>query len=283
MKFLIALSLILFSFIEGKTLFPLIDEPIDVVIPSTEKDLVTLELCLAGIKENGKGIRRIIVVSKTKLTDKAEWFDEASYPFSYQEITEALAKGDLEGKKVLELSGRTGWYLQQLLKLYAPLVIPGISSNVLILDSDTIFLNPVTFLNEHFAGMYNPGCEYHPAYFNHASRLHPEIYKLFGWYSGISHHMIFQKPVVQELLERVETLHSAPFWKVFCQLVEPENYAFSGASEYEIYFNYLFSRTDQPSIRLLKWKNINKLSEIPLLKEEGFHYVSAHSYHRIQE
>ena len=42
---------------------------------------------------------------------------------------------------------RIGWYYQQLLKQYAPFVIPKISSNVLILEPDTIFLKQVTFMN----------------------------------------------------------------------------------------------------------------------------------------
>jgi hypothetical protein len=278
------LSTYLEAFTEVKTQFSFSKEPIDVVIPSTEKDLYTLDLCIKGIKENGMNVRRVIVVSKNKLSNEAEWYSEEAYPFSYEDVAESLAKGNSYlRKKMLRSGARTGWYYQQLLKFYAPLVIPDISSNVLILDSDTIFLNPVTFLNAKNGGMYNPGTEYNPSYFKHAELLIPGFYKLFPEYSGISHHMIFQRPVIEELLSLVESNHSKPFWKIFCQLVEPKSLHFSGASEYEIYFNYVFSRSNQVSIRKLDWKNIQRLGEIPILQKQGVHYVSLHSYNRIKE
>ena len=272
------------AFTEVKTKFPFSNDPIDVVIPCTEKDLYTLALCIDGIRKNGAGLRRIIVISKNKLTNKAEWYSEKGYPFSFQDVAEALAKGDLCLQEELSKGGsRTGWYYQQLLKLYAPLVIPNLSPNVLILDADTIFLNPVTFLNDENGGMYNPGVEHHLPYFRHAELLIPGFYKLFPNYSGISHHMIFQRPVIEDLFNQVESNHSEPFWKAFCRLVDKKDIFESGASEYEIYFNYVFSRYNQVSIRKLNWLNIQKLKEIPVLKKQGLHYVSIHSYDRYQE
>lgn len=262
--------------------FPFSDHPIDVVIPCIEKDLVTLHLCIQGIKENGTNIRRVIVVSRKKLTEEAEWFSEEAYPFSLQEVAAALPD-DSPKERLLRIHPRANWYYQQLLKLYSLLVIPDISPNVLILDADTIFLSPVTFLNEHNGGMYNPSIEYHPPYFQHAARLIPGFYKYFPEYSGISHHMIFQKPVIEALFNEVESLHGEPFWKAFCHCVALCDFSESGASEYEIYFNYLFSHTLQPSIRQLKWANIERISTIPLYKKQGFHYVSIHTYCRIAE
>ncbi|MBP9842064.1 MAG: hypothetical protein KBC64_06545 [Simkaniaceae bacterium] len=263
------------------TYFPFSNEPIDVVIPTIEKDLAVLNLCIDGIRKNGANIRRIIVVSKKKLTDHAEWYSEEAYPFSFQEVAEALAQNHPQiQSKLLETGARTGWYYQQLLKFYAPLVIPDISSNVLILDSDTVFLNPVTFLNDANGGMYNPGEEYHPPYFKHAELLIPGFYKVFPKYSGIVHHMLFQKAVIETLFNQVESTHCVPFWKAFCQCVEREDLFYSGASEYEIYFNYVFSCTKQGSLRKLKWKNITDLRKIPCFRKKGFHYVSIHSYNR---
>lgn len=263
-----------------RSFFSFSNHPIDVVIPSVEKDLLTLDLCIQGIRENAANIRRIIVVSKRRLTDKAEWFNEANYPFSFQDVALALTKNKPELMELLLQKGeRVGWYYQQLLKLYAPLVIPDISPNVLILDSDAIFLNRVSFLNEKNAGMYNPGAEYHPPYFHHAAQLLPGFYKRFLRYSGISHHMLFQKPVIEALFDEVQQYHHQPFWQIFCHLVNAQS-IFSGASEYEIYFNYVFARTNQVSIRFLKWENIHKLSEISKLKKRGLHYVCLHSYAR---
>lgn len=258
------------------------DDCIDVVIPSVEKDLLTLDLCIKGIQANGANINRIIVVSKNKLTNLAEWFPEEQFPFSLADIARVLAQGDpfLEEKLLLDKS-RAGWYYQQLLKLYASFVIPNLSSNVLILDSDTIFLHPVSFVSHEKAGLYNPGEEYNPPYFTHAKKLLLDFRKIFANYSGISHHMLFQRPVLEDLFTEVESLQKRPFWHAFCDLVDSNDLFESGASEYEIYFNYVFGRTDQVSIRKFKWKNICSLKEIELYKQRGFDYVSIHEFSRI--
>lgn len=256
-------------------------EPIDVVIPSIEKDLDTLNLCIAGIKANCVQIRRVIVVSARPLTDQAEWFDEALYPFSKMDCALDLMKGDKKAARdlVKKPSSRLGWYYQQLLKLYAPFVIPGISSNVLILDSDTIFLNPVEFVNSECEGLYNPGTEYHLPYFTHAERLLPGFSRVFD-YSGISNHMLFQRPVLEKLFATVETQHKIPFWQAFCRCVALKDFPKSGASEYEIYFNFLFKDSNQAHIRILKWANISDIEHLEDYKARGFDYVSCHDWMR---
>ena len=172
--------------------FDFSNDPIDIVIPCVEKDLEILELCIAGIKKNYPEYRRIIVISKNHLTQNAEWFNEADFPFSINDIKNALTKNEPSRTALLEKYGRLGWYYQQLLKLYALFVIPDISSNILILDSDTIFRKPVKFLNDQNAGLYNYISGFHTCYFNHAHKLLPNFQKYFD-YSGIAHHMVFQK------------------------------------------------------------------------------------------
>ena len=285
-RFLILLAALLSGISAAQaavTTFALSNDPIDVVIPCVEKDLATLKLCIRGIRENGVNIRRIIVVSKNLLTEEAEWFDEARYPFSFQDIAGALAKYKPKFEYLLQKTRRTGWYYQQLLKFYAPLVIPNISPNVLILDSDTIFLNPVTFLNPQNGGMYNTGEEHNPPYFRHGSLLIPGFYKCFPEYSGITHHMIFQRPIIKALIEEVEHYHATSFWQIFCLLVPPDQLPYSGASEYEIYFNYAFSHTNQVTLRKLRWKNIQRLREIDKFKAEGLHYICLHTHDRIED
>ena len=62
--------------IQEKKVFAFSEDPIDVIIPCTDKDLETLDLCIQGIRKNGPNIRRVIIISDQKLTEKAEWFDE---------------------------------------------------------------------------------------------------------------------------------------------------------------------------------------------------------------
>lgn len=276
---LITLFLIRVTLLAGE--FSFSNDPIDVIIPCVEKDLCTLEYCIHGIRENGVNIRRIIVISNKHLTNEAEWFNESDYPFSLHDVADALAHHHEPLTQQL-LQSRAGWYYQQLLKLYAHFVIPNLSSNVLVLDSDTIFLRPVTFLNEHFAGMYNPSYEHNIPYFQHAQCLIPGFYKFFPQFSGISHHMVFQKSVIQALFKEIEEHHQAPFWHIFCELVDRKALTGSGASEYEIYFNYVFSHSTNVSIRKLDWRNMRKIRDVlrHQLKKD-LDYVCLHSYDRI--
>jgi len=257
-------------------------DPVDVIIPSTKKDLDTLDLCIEGIRKNCRQVRRIIVISDKKLTDKAEWFDEKRFPFNKESVAYYLVGCDAaKAQRYLSAPNpRVGWYLQQLLKLYAPYVIPGISKNVLHLDSDTIFLRPVDFIDSSGGGLYNPGTEYHMPYFVHMNKLVPGLKRLFPKHSGISHHMLLQKSALDDLFATVESHHNMELWKSYCLQVDSKDLFLSGAASDEIYFNFVFSKTDQVHIRFLKWDNIPSLSVIPRFSRLGYDYVSCHSWMR---
>ena len=261
-------------------------EPIDVVIPAIEKDLATLNLCIDGIRQNGKNIRNIYVVSDKPLTHKARWFDEKKYPFSKYDIALQIFGTEKKARKYLkDPINRIGWILQQFLKLYAPFVIPGISSNILLLDADTIFLNPVSFLNEKSEPLFNPSGEYWQDYFDHAQKLIEGFKKLHRNYSGISHHMLIQKSVIANLFNTIESQHHMDTWKAFCKfikLIPRKKKIISGQamSEYEIYFNFILSTSSQGHIRPLKWAEPRYLEEIPRYKAENYDYVSCHTRNR---
>lgn len=245
-----------------KVKYRLSDEPIDVIIPCAPKDLLTLEQCIEGIKTNGRNLRRIIVLSKEPMTRNAEWFSEDMFPFSKRDIALELFRGDLQAAEgfLAFPQTRIGWIFQQLLKFYAPFVIPNISSNVLILDSDVIFLKKVKFINSDGEPYFIPGTEYLPQYFEHASLLLPGIRRVHPKQSGIAHHMLFQKPVLVDLFQLVEERHQMPMWKALCRCVDHKEVYLASMSEYEIYFNFIQLRTKQTHINPAKW------AEIPSLK-----------------
>ena len=127
-----------------------------------------------------------------------------------------------------------------MLKLYSPFVIPNISSNILVIDADTVFMNPIEFLNEAHSGLF---CirykNENNAYFKHAKRLLPGYERTSRIYC-FCHHMLFQKAILKDLFRTVEQYHGAPFWRAFCACVEPHKCR--GASEYEIYYNFAKSQ-----------------------------------------
>lgn len=265
-----------------KKFFNLTADPIDVVIVCHPKDTETLDNCIDGIKTNGTSVRRVIVVSSIKLTNKAEWFDEGKYPFNKMDVALAIGKGNFQvSEKFFNRTSRgAGWYFQQLLKLYAPFVIPDISSNVLVLDADTVFLNPVTFLNEKNGGMF---CTSHvpvkAAYYEHAARLLPGYERIYPQFYSVCHHMLFQKPILKKLFKTIEKHHDKKFWVAFCHCVDT-NGRKKGASEYEIYYNFALRNTDQVGIRQLHWANSAHLEDMSLYQLHGYQFVSFHTYMR---
>src|SRR5690349_13031044 len=178
--------------------YALSTESIDVVVPCAAKDRETLEQCLRSIREYAYNIRRIIVVSKEHMTDMAEWYDESNYPFSLRDIIVEIFHGDEEGADafISHPGSRATWIFQQFLKFYAPYVIPDISSNTLIVDSDLILLNPMRFMSDDGSPIFNVGSEYIEAYFHHAQRLLPGLHRVNPNYSGICNYMLFQRPVL---------------------------------------------------------------------------------------
>ena len=238
----------------------------DIVIPVGPNDNSVIRSQLEYTKKNIIGYRNIYLISKTSLeVDGCKYISEDSFPFTIDTVAKYHGK-----------SSRNGWYLQQLLKLYAGNVIPGILETYLILDSDTFFLKPTTFLeNGSSKPMYAYGNEYNIPYFSHMAKLDPSFKKI-NEKSGICHHMIFQKKYLDEIFALVESRHRGQFYEAFLKEVAAKDFLHSGASEYELYFNYMLQR--HPSeiiIRALKWQNVSSLTN------SGFNdYESVHWYIR---
>ena len=225
----------------------------DIVFCLGPNDISKINKAVDCAKTNVIGFRNIYIISYYNIeVDGCIVVDENIFPFI---------------KEVANIHGirkRNGWYVQQLLKLYAGIVIPGILNSYLVIDSDTFFLRPVSFI-ENGIYLLNPGTEYHEPYFVHMEKIHKSLKKV-SRYSGISHHMIFDTSLIKEIF----ALTPEPFWKVFLENVT--EYDGSGASEYEIYFTYLsIYHPEKFRIRSLKWKNSVSL-------DYDYDYVSLHWY-----
>ena len=94
--------------------------------------------------------------------------------------------------------------------------------------------------------------------------------------SGICHHMIFETKYVKEILDIVENKHNDSFYKIFLKNVNKEHFLSSGASEYELYFNYIiYKHYDRITIRKLNWINSKSLQ-----LKGNYDYISYHWHHR---
>ena len=276
------LPLSLFSF--GKVTYKYSTEPIDVVIPYHPKDFETIDMCIDGIRENGNNVRRIIVVSKEPYVHKnAEWFDEKNYPFSREEVALEIFHGDaVKAEEFIKSPmSRIGWIFQQLLKLYAPFAIPGISKNALILDSDVIFLKPTDFMNEQGQPYFTVGTNDTKEYFEHAAKLVQGLKRAKPNESGIVHHMLFQKVILDDLFQLIAMEHKCEPWKAICRCVDLGEIYKSCMSEYEIYFNFVALRTNQRTMRRLHWTEvIPTLPDPKYYKRLGYVFIASQEWYR---
>lgn len=90
--------------------------------------------------------------------------------------------------------------------------------------------------------------------------------------------MLFQKAVLDDLFEQIETVHHIPVWQAIARSISKEEFEGASLSEYELYFNFIFSRTDQARFRFLKWTNIHSLEGTKEYRKNGYDYVSCHIY-----
>ena len=180
-------------------------ENLDIVIPVGPNDKSIIEKQIKYTKKNIIGYRNIYLISydSTLTIDGCITINENIFPFNMDTV--AKHHGKLQ---------RNGWYLQQLLKLYAGKIIPNILEKYLVIDCDTFFLKPTTFVETNKC-LYNYGSEYNKPYFDHMEKLDKNLSKMDKNKSGICHHMIFEKKYIDELISTIEKNHNDLFYNVF--------------------------------------------------------------------
>jgi hypothetical protein len=242
----------------------------DIVIPVGPNDIEMIQTSVKYTKLNIIGYRNIYLISSfDKLcVENCQIIYENIFPFNINDIDNILGK-----------SNRNGWYLQQLLKIYAGNIIPGILDRYLVIDADTCFLKPTCFITNDNKCIYTTGIEYHEPYFFHMNRLHPTLKKVHPL-SGISHHTIFETKIINNLFNMVENFHNNGnlFWKIFLENINPYHHNYSASAENEIYFTYIFLyNNNNILIRKLKWANVSNIDDN---LDKDLDFISVHYYMR---
>lgn len=228
----------------------------DIVICVGPNDSELINHCVESIRRNVPHRTIFCIVSPGIVVPGAECIDERIFPFS---------KSDINAGQ------RSGWYLQQLLKLYAPFIIPQLSSSYLIVDADVVFHNPVTFFHNGVI-QFNAGTENHLPYFEHMQRLHRNLIKVRN-ISGICHLMPMKRHIVDALFKQVENFHLIPFWRAFLKSIDPLQKPYSGASEYEILFSFTLKQfPNEAVVRQLEWRNTATITPGYTGTYEAVHY-----------
>lgn len=241
----------------------------DIVIPVGPKDIEIAKKQIEFTIKNIIDYRNIYVVSHNSniQLNNCIIINQDIFPFSIDTVAEFHGK-----------IPRNGWYLQQLIKFYAGFVIPNISSKYLVIDSDTFFLKPIKFIDNNLP-LYTYLTEYHKPYFAHMQKLHDSLIRVDQKKSGICHHMMFDIQYIQEIIDIIENKHNNSFINVFLGSVAPDQISGAGASEYEIYFNFMLKNyPEKIQLRALSYKKIKEHSLYD--NNMTYDYVSCHWYGR---
>ena len=185
---------------------------IDVVIPTHEKDLNTLNICIDYARKNVIDLNKIYYVSRNKLTDKAIWISEEIFPFTLEEVSEKVGK-----------HWRTCWYYSGLIHSISSIIIPNIKKYVLIIDSDTIIIKPTKFIDDNISLFNISPRDGLPCYYEHLFKLIPSLKKQHRW-SGICHHIVINREILDDMIKRVEKIHKKSYWDAYIDVtLEPYN------------------------------------------------------------
>jgi len=250
----------------------------DAVIPFHPKDIPTLQMCCDSLK-NVLNVERIFLISSENPNIAETNFineKEITNLISLNEISEIWKYHNPN------IAYRSGWIYQQILELGAPDIIPDISEDYIVCDSDIVFLkNPyINAPNDMFPFDRAFTGEYHHPYIDHYQRMMQEPAK--AGISFINHHMVTNKSLLAELKKMIEIKNNKRWdWAIV------ENLNFNEASAFasdDLYGNWAVAYHPNKMINVpLKILDVFKIpssDDLINLKNQGYDIVSSQAYKR---
>jgi hypothetical protein len=257
---------------------------IEGLVVSTRKDFEVLALCIPSIVESSfNKITKItiivpnsdleecqILIANLKMLTPIEIIDEDMY-----------LSHDLRSRIRNLFGNRYGWVLQQLLTV--EFVRRSQARGVLVVNSDTILLKKMVWLEETNRQILMPSWEFNDPYYKFLESL--SVYFVGITQSFISHHMLMQPSMFRQILSRI----GIDSIEALLQKVETHGDLSSNSPiclEFEIYAQGLLAFSRDQAV-ITKWSNIglsrkntsSPLKEIARLKRKGyFRSVSIHSW-----
>jgi len=175
---------------------------IEVTIDCAEKDLPLLPHVIRGVIRNSLNpIRKISVITPTALVASASEslsnFDKNLIAVISEEsiISKALRNSIRE-----KFPKRYGWVLHQFLTLQQ--ILNTTEAGLLSVDSDTVLLKPMAWLNNSGIQVLMESLEYHRPYYELLEKLDPGFSRIFS--SHVTHYSFFQKDIFLTILEKIK-------------------------------------------------------------------------------
>lgn len=176
---------------------------VDAVVVTHPKDFGTLPAVISSLMLNSiNPIRKFLIyVPEYAMREARELSLElsTSYVGDFAVVSETTLVPDTTIQMIRDKFGkRFGWLLQQILKLEA--VLKGDDTAKLIVDADTVILSRQLFLDHQGRQLLHVSSEYQESYYAFLSRL-ADLPTPF--YTHVSHHMVMQRDVLNEIMTRL--------------------------------------------------------------------------------
>lgn len=217
-----------------------------VIVPLTAEDVPTF---LVNCKYIAKHLpcKELIVIGSDRAGELVRNVtqSEDAVPIHFVNEDEIYEGMNLQAVKnaIQEITGRTeraGWYFQQFIKMAYAYRCQ--DAHYVSWDADTIPLRAIQFEDADGKLLFTVKDEYNKPYFD-------TMEKLLGLKretdaSFIAEHMIFDKAIMQELIERInanQSLAGNSFFEKILHAIDKEEVLKSGFSEFELYGNYVMT------------------------------------------
>lgn len=263
--------------------------PLTLVMPLHPKDLWIAPLAIKYAQKNV--FHPIVETLVISAADEGiqEWVSRDGLTWVNENDVLGYSKEEVKVRLPERLHYRAGWIFQQLLKLG---IVERLKTEAfLVIDSDTLLLQPKIFLSD---GLLRLG------YSHERNLLYRKSYrKLLGETcsslpSHVTHYMFGERKIVQELRKAIENqsgkkwdqaiieVADSSIWTEKEKKIRPFNYF----SEYEAYANFslaFYSRVKKNYFRSHAGKEFDPQVETPEQYLERlprfFHWASFHSYY----
>lgn len=247
---------------------------ISLVIPTVSKDFDLLEKVIGNaIRYVHPRITHVFIVSP--LDEQIRNFCNRN-GYTHIDENSVLGYGKSKIKYTVKNIDRSGWIFQQLLKLSGDVFVQ--TRHYLIVDSDTILINPHTFITSG-KSVFLMNEEWNEPYFK-------TFKKMFGYtapthLSLTSHMMIFDTVALREMKSELENKHRMSWDEVYLSMLDPDEV--SCISDYETYGNWFLNKYPEKTMLRIFYNRSFPRGSAPIADLETkyknkYKSLSFHSY-----
>jgi hypothetical protein len=213
------------------------ERPLQIVTTCRAYDLPVFEIAIKKIQAN-LPCKNLYVIAPSKDCKKMQRkLGRQAQIIPEDEFISGMNIQQLRRLAIFGFPKNAGWYFQQFLKLQFAFVEPA-DDFYLIWDADTIPLRPMRFFDSNGRMLLTKAMEYHAPYFETYRRLfNADPNREFSF---ISQHMLVQKSIAREMLEKIERQTAGNenwAWKIMRSLPPIDDLHLF--SEFETYGHYV--------------------------------------------